>query len=123
MLKLEPKNNFEGEVIVYCDAIYGSNKDTRKSVLGFAIFYMGALVSWKSKTHQCVTMSSTKSEYVAMSMCVMEMDFVRQVIESAGFKVKLPMKLSVDNVSAIELAKNFSTSSQKKHIDVHFHYL
>ena len=123
VLKLEPKKNFEGEVIAYCDANYASNKDTRKSVSGFAIFYMGALVSWKSKTQQCVTMSSTESEYVTMSMCVMEMDFVRQVIESAGFEVKLPMKLYVDNVSAIELAKNFSTSGRTKHIDVRFHYI
>ena len=123
VLKLEPKKNFEGEITAYCDANYASNRDTRKSVSGFAIYFMGALVSWKSKTQQCVTMSSTESEYVAMSMCVMEMDFVRQVIESTDFEVKLPMRLYVDNVSAIDLAKNYSTSGRTKHIDVRFHYI
>jgi hypothetical protein len=57
------------------------------------------------------------------SMCVMEMDFVRQVIESLDFEVKLPMKMHVDNVSAIELARNYSTSGRTKHIDVRFHYI
>lgn len=123
VLKLESKKAYEGEIIGYCDANYASNTDDRKSVSGYAIYYMGALVSWKSKTQQCVTMSSTEAEYVAMSMCVMEMDFVRQVIESMGFEVKLPMKLYVDNVSAIELAKNYSTSGRTKHIDVRFHYI
>ena len=52
MLKLEPKKNFAGEITAYCDANYASNRDTRKSVSGFAIYFMGALVSWKSKTQQ-----------------------------------------------------------------------
>ena len=123
VLKLEPKKIYDREIMGYCDASYASNKDDRKSVSGYAIYYMGALVSWKSKTQQCVTMSSTEAEYVAMSMCVMEMEFIRQVIESTGFEVKLPMKLYVDNVSAIELAKNYSTSGRTKHIDVRLHYI
>ena len=53
----------------------------------------------------------------------MEMNFVHQVIESANFEVKLPMKLYVDNVSAIDLAKNYSTSGRTKNIDVRFHYI
>ena len=72
---------------------------------------------------QCVTLSSTEAEYVAASQCVSEMEFVRQVVESMGLKVKLPMTLYVDNTGAIDLAENWSTTGRTKHIDVRFHYL
>ena len=55
---------------------------------------------------QCVTLSSTEAEYVAASQCVSEMEFVRQVVESMGMNVQLPMTLYVDNTGAINLAEN-----------------
>jgi hypothetical protein len=102
---------------------YASNKDTRKSVSGFVVYYMGALISWKSKGQNCVTMSSTEAEYVAMCSCAIEMMFIKQVVESIKFQVKLPMILFADNTGAIDLAKNYSTSGRTKHIDVRHHYL
>jgi hypothetical protein len=123
VLVLCPSERYDGAIVGYSDSNYASNKDTRKSVSGFAIYFNGALVSWKSKAQQCVTLSSTEAEYVAMSLCVMEMEFVRQIVGSIGFEPKLPMKLFVDNTGAMELAKNYSTSGRTKHIDVCFHFI
>ena len=122
-LMIEQDKNKRGELIGYTDSNYASNKDTRKSVSGCAIYFMNTFVFWKSKTQHCVTMSSTEAEYVAMSLCVMEMEFVRQVIESTGFEIILPMKLYVDNMGAIDLVTNYSTTGRTKHIDVHYHFL
>ena len=72
---------------------------------------------------QCVTLSSTEAEYVAASQCVSEMEFVRQIVESMGLEVELPMTLYIDNTGAIDLAENWSTTGKTKHIDVRFHYL
>ena len=123
VLTLQPKKEHEGEIFGYSDSNYASNRDTRKSVTGYCIYYMGGLVSWKSKTQGSVTLSSTEAEYVAMATCAMEMMFIKQIVESTTFKVKLPMVLYVDNTGAIELARNFSTSGRTKHIDVRHHYL
>jgi len=122
-LVLKPTSVYDGMIVGYSDSNYASNKDTRKSVSGFAIYFNGVLVSWKSKAQQCVTLSSTEAEYVAMSLCVMEMEFIRQIVESMDFEVKLPMRSFVDNTGALELAKNYSTSGRTKHIDVRFHFV
>ena len=51
------------------------------------------------------------------------MEFARQILESMGVHVVLPMTMYVDNTGAIDLAKNWSTTGKTKHIDVRFHYL
>jgi hypothetical protein len=122
-LSLEPKKELMNQVIGITDSNYASNKDNRKSVSGRCIYYMGALASWQTKGQDCVTMSSTEAEYVAMASCAMEMMFIKQVLESLNFEVKLPMILYSDNIGAIDLAKNYSTSGRTKHIDVRHHYL
>jgi len=123
VLTLTPNEEFKNVIMGFSDSNYATDKDGRRSISGFAIYYCGALVSWKSKMQQCVTLSSTEAEYVAASQCVSEMEFVRQVVESMGLKVQFPMTLYVDNTGAIDLAENWSTTGRTKHIDVRFHYL
>lgn len=57
----------------------------------------------------CVTLSSTEAEYVAFSEMYTEIVFIKMVIESMGLKVKLPIKVFVDNIGAIFLANNTTT--------------
>ncbi|XP_057969790.1 uncharacterized mitochondrial protein AtMg00810-like [Malania oleifera] len=40
------------------------------------LFYPAALISWKSKKHDCVSMSSTKFEYKAMSQACAEIHWL-----------------------------------------------
>ena len=123
VLKMNPEPKKKGKLVGYSDSNWASDKDTRRSVSGNVIYYAGALISWRSKMQQCVTLSSTEAEYVACSQCVVEMEFLRQVLESMGVEVELPMTVYVDNTGAIDLAKNWSTTGKTKHIDIRFHYL
>ena len=50
----------------YVDSNYSSDVDTRKSITGYVVLYNEKLVSWKSKSQQSVTLSSTEAENVAM---------------------------------------------------------
>ena len=122
-LILAPNMMDEGVLTGYTDSNYASDKGSRKSVSGVAIYFCGGLVSWQLKAQQCTTLSSTEAEYVACSQGATEMEFVRQILESMGVRVKLPMLLNVDNTGAINLANNWSTTGKTKHIDVRFHYL
>ena len=117
-LQLQPSTEQRGELVAYSDSNYASDKGNRKSVSGMAIYYCGTLIGWRSKAQQCTTLSSTEAEYVACSQAATELEFVRQILESMGVNIQLPMTVFVDNTGAIELAQNWSTSGRMKHIDV-----
>ena len=49
--------------------------------------------------------------------------FVLQLLESMKIKVKLPVTVRVDNVGAIFMSKNISTSNRTKHVDIRTKYV
>ena len=48
-----------------------------------------------------VVLSTTESEYVAISEGVKEIKFIYQLLESMDVKEPLPIKVRVDNIGAI----------------------
>ena len=49
---------------------------------------------------------------------VEEIVYVLQLLESINIKVTLPVIVHVDNVGAIFMSKNVTTTSRSKHIDI-----
>ena len=80
-------------------------------------------VAWRSKAQQSVTLSSSEAEWVSLSEAVKEIMFVLQLLESMKIKVKYPVTVLVDNVGAIFMSSNVTTSSQTKHVDVRTKYV
>ena len=66
---------------------------------------------------------SGEAKFVALSKATKEIKFIVQVLLSIGIEVQLPMIVHVDNVGAIFMAKNVSTSTQTKHVDVRYHFI
>jgi hypothetical protein len=87
------------------------------------IYFCGAPISWKSKSGKSVTLSSTEAEYLAMSECAKELIFIKNVLETMGIKVKLPIEIKVDNTGAIFLSNNYTSGQRTKHIDVRVHFV
>jgi len=108
---------------VFSDSDYSGDKDTRRSVSGYVIYCNGLPIAWRSKGQKSVTLSSTEAEYVAISEAVRELRFVYQVMKSLKIEVKLPIRLNVDNLGAIFLAKNKNASERTKHVDARHHYV
>ena len=48
---------------------------------------------------------------------------MKQVMEFLQMKMNLPILVNVDNVGAIYLARNATTSQRTRHIDVHYHFV
>jgi len=123
-LKIKPKQsnelfNLEG----ISDSEYAGNKDTRISVYGYILYFCGAPISWKSKSGKSVTLSSTEAEYFAMSEIAKEAIYAKQLIESMGIIIQLPIIIRVDNVGAIYIANNYTMSQATKHIDIRNHFV
>ena len=64
-----------------------------------------------------------EAEYVALLEAAKEIKFVYQLLLSIGIQVQLPIVVRVDNVRAIFMSKNTSTSGRTKHIDIHYRYV
>jgi hypothetical protein len=125
-LKIEPvldKGESEWKMTIFTDSEYAGDKETRISVGGYIIFLLGVAILWKSKAQKSVTLSSAEAEFVALSEAAKEIKFVVQVLETIGIRVKLPIIVRVDNVGAIFMSENVSTSSRTRHVDIRYHYV
>lgn len=107
----------------FSDSEFGGDRDTRKSVYGYIIYYQGIPISWKSKAGKSVTLSSTEAEYYAASETAKELLFIHNLMESMKIQIKKPMILRMDNTGAIYIANNHTTGQRTKHIDIRTHFV
>ncbi len=82
------------------------------------VYLEGAPAMFKSSTEMTVSLSTTKAETYAGVTCVQYMLYIKNVLESLGLRVKLPMVLEMDNRGAVHLADNWSVGGRTRHIDV-----
>ena len=87
------------------DSDFANDKETRISVYGYVIYFCGVPVAWKSESMKTVVLSTREAEYVAVAEVVNEIKSLYQLLELMDVKLPLPIKLRVDNIGAIWLAK------------------
>ena len=56
------------KAIIFCDSIYATDKEKRKSVIGLVSTFGGTLLMCSSDTQRTVTFRSAEGEYVALSV-------------------------------------------------------
>ena len=100
------------------DSNFASDKETRISVFGYIIYFCGIPIAWRSKGMKSVVLSTTEAEYMALSEVVKELKFIAQLLQTMNIEVELPITVHVDNVGAIWLSNNHTTSDRTKHIDI-----
>ncbi len=100
------------------DLDYAKEPKDRCSISGHMVYHEGAPAMFKSSTERTVPLSTTEAETYAGFTCVQDMIYMKNVLESLGLKVKLPMVLKMDNQGAVYLANNWSIRGRKRHIDV-----
>ena len=100
------------------DSDFASDKETRISVFGYIIYFCGIPIAWRSKGMKSVVLSTTEAEYMALSEVVKELKFIVQLLHTMNIEVELPITVHVDNVGAIWLSNNHTTSDRTKHIDI-----
>jgi hypothetical protein len=128
-LCVKPKGEWNGflnetfEINGVSDSDYAKDMITQQSVSGHVVFLNEVLVSARSKMQECVTLSVTEAELMAVASCIQDMIYIKNIINSMGLKVKLPMEIRVDNKGAKDLVNNWSVGSRTRHIGVRLNYL
>ena len=68
------------------DADLGGDVDSSKSTSGYIYTIGGTTVSWMSKLHKCVSLSSTEAEYVSIAEAGKQMLWLAHYLEELGKK-------------------------------------
>ena len=106
------------------DASFADCVDTRRSTLGYVFFLGKAPISWDSKLHTYVTLSSNHSEYCGGAKAAREAKYLEKISIAVGQPgLVSPIPLFSDSKGAIALAHHPVSRNTSKHIDLADHYL
>ena len=100
----------------FSDADWASNLDDRKSTPN--------LIAWSSRKQRVVALSSTESEYRALSSASGELIWVHNLLHEVGLTLQTyPPVLWCDNRGAQALAMNPVYHARTKHVDLDVHLI
>lgn len=85
--------------------------------------YRETLISWCSKKKSVAAFSSYEVEYIVTSMCACQIIWLMNLMKELSNKENEVVTLMIDNVSAINFAKNLIAHGRSRHIEMIFHYL
>lgn len=114
----------------WCKEYAATDSTTARSRTGFVVKYSGCPLIWGSRLQTEVALSSTESEYIALSQSLREVIPLIELIEELhqnGFQFnndtpKVICKAFEDNNGALEMAKTHKIRPRTKHINVKYHH-
>jgi len=111
------------DIVGWTDSDWAGDVDSRRSVGGFVFDVAGGCVSWSSKKQVSVATSSVEAEYVASANATKEAVWLRTLLKEVGYPQHQATIIHADNQGAIALARNPTSHSRAKHIDICFHFI
>lgn len=103
-LKFERKSN-ELEMTCYVDSDWGGDSNDRRSVSGYLIKFFGNTVLWVTRKQNCVSLSSTEAELIALCSAVQDCKYFKRLLKDFGIDIK-NFKVYEDNQGCIALINN-----------------
>lgn len=97
----------------------------RASISGFiwSLGGGGGLISWSAKKENCITLSSTKAEYVTLTHTIQEGIWLHQSLGELHLLCPSPLVVFTDNQGMLSLSTNNSDHGKAKHIDIQYHFI
>jgi hypothetical protein len=105
-----------------CDLDYTKDEDDRRRISGLIKTLGGMTTSWTSTKQHTVSLSRSEAEYQALSECVQEAVFTKNLVEELTVQRK-PAIIYEDSLGTIFLVKNQQVSARTKHIDIRHHFM
>ncbi len=116
--KWNGSNKHQFRFRVKSDSDYAKGTQTRHSVYGYIVYLEDAPTMHRSAIQKMVALSSCKAELNAAVLCVQDMMYQRNTLESIGLNVELPMIPEMNNKGAVNLVNSFSVGGCTQHINV-----
>src|SRR6266705_2784088 len=90
----------------------------RHAITGYAFLIDGGAIFWSSKRQEIVSLSTTKSEYVAATHGMKEAIWLHNLLSEIFKPIKPPTTLFSDNQAAIALTHDHQYSGLKNRCNV-----
>jgi hypothetical protein len=117
-LPLGGKGN-SSNLTAYVDADFANDSVDYKSITGYLVFFQESLISWSSKKQRTVTLSTTESEFIALTDVARELLWMQPIYVFLGSnKIQECTIIYEDNMPVINLALNQQTKGRTKHLNV-----
>ena len=113
----------ESELLSYSDSDWCGDRVDRRSTSGYLFKFLGGPISWCSKKQPVVALSTCEAEYIAGAVTACQAVWILNLLQDLKIKVNKPLKLMIDNKSAINLARNPVLHGRSKHIETKYHFL
>ena len=120
-LSLRPTARFTLEG--FSDADWACNIDDKRSTTGYCVFLGGNLVTWSSRKQQVVTRSNIESEYRALASVIIELIWIKSLLDELQLPLQYHLIAWCDNLGAHALSHNPVYYSRTKHIKVDVHFI
>ena len=111
------------ELSAYSDADWATSKDNRRSTSGIMVMINGSPTIFKSRIQRVVALSTAEAEYIALSLCIQEVIWIKNLLKELGADINGQTVVYEDNQSAIAIAKNDGYQSRAKHINIRHHFV
>jgi len=122
-LRLIYDGNNGSELYGYSDADWASDPDTRRSTTGYVFQINSGSISWATQKQRTIALSSTESEYMALSECAKHALWTIQVLNNLKIELDLPISIYSDSKGAREIANNNVFHKRTKHIEIRHHFV
>jgi hypothetical protein len=106
-----------------------NNPESVLSRTGYIIMYAGCPITWSSKLQTEIALSTTESEYIALSSAMREvipfLNLMKEIGDLFGLLTRKPVfkcKVWEDSESCIKVAKSPKFTPRTKHIAIKYHH-
>ena len=107
----------------YTDARWSQDSDNSWSTSSFLFMSNHGPISWSSKQHSMVVLSTTESEYIGLSNAGQHLAWLRTFFDEIGHPQKGLTQLFCDNQAAIILSRDPQFRARTKHIQQKYHFV
>jgi hypothetical protein len=111
------------QINVFVDASHASNKLTRRSHTGILIYANSSPIFWYSKSQKTIETSTFASEFVALRVATELIKGLRYKLRMFGVPLDGPANVLVDNDTVIKNSTIPSSTLQKKHNAICYHFV
>ena len=112
------------KLMAFTDSDWACAMDTRRSHGCYTIMLAGAAVTWRSRSHKSIMLSTAAAEYYEASEACREIAFVRGILEDFYNRGSLPpTPLYIDNQACIAMGMMPQFTEKQKHIPIRICHL